>query len=409
MNSHRLRILVLASTFPRWRGDTEPPFVYTLSDGLTEEFDVTVLAPHGPGCKTDETWGELRILRFRYFWPERFEKLAYGGILPNLSRNKLLWLLVPCFFIGEFVAAMRIVRSEKIDVLHAHWVIPQGLTAIIVGWLTNTPVVTTCHAADMYALRGRFRNMLKRWVLNRCQYFTAVNHQLVEEARALGVRMQTPSSVISMGVDTSLFNPCRRDEALRQTLNASGPIILSVGRLAEKKGLKYLLDAMPDILQDFPDATLAIVGDGDQRQRLEAQARVLKIQDNVCFLGAMPQSELPAYYATADVFVGPSITVASGDREGLPVAFIEALASGCPVVCSDVGGANEIVAHERTGLLLPEQDANAIARGVIKLLADGALRQKLGTEGLNWVNGRFDQKTVARKYAQVIIKVATQT
>ncbi|MCH8102106.1 MAG: glycosyltransferase, partial [Chloroflexi bacterium] len=92
---------------------------------------------------------------------------------------------------------MRIVRSEKIDVLHAHWVIPQGLTAIIVGWLTNTPVVTTCHAADMYALRGRFRNMLKRWVLNRCQYFTAVNHQLVEEARALGVRMQTPSSVIS--------------------------------------------------------------------------------------------------------------------------------------------------------------------------------------------------------------------
>ena len=89
---------------------------------------------------------------------------------------------------------------------------------------------------------------------------------------------------------------------------------------------------MPDILQDFPDATLAIVGDGDQRQRLEAQARVLKIQDNVCFLGAMPQSELPAYYATADVFVGPSITVASGDREGLPVAFIEALASGCPVV-----------------------------------------------------------------------------
>ena len=93
--SPRKRVLVLASTFPRWPNDTEPPFVYNLCRSLADSFAITVLAPHAPGALAFEQMGDVSVHRFRYMWPERLEKLAYGGILPNLKRNRWLWALVP--------------------------------------------------------------------------------------------------------------------------------------------------------------------------------------------------------------------------------------------------------------------------------------------------------------------------
>ena len=407
MTARRLRVLVMTSTFPRWQGDAEPPFVYNLSARLAQKFDVTVLAPHGPRCKVAEQWDGLRVIRFRYFWPERLERLAYGGILPNLKRNKLLWLLVPFFFIAEFIAALRDARSQRFDVLHAHWVIPQGIVAVLVGWICRTPVLMTCHAADVYGLRGPFQNRVKRWTLNRCAYITAVSHHLLQAVRDLRVDRQIRTAVISMGVDMVHFNPLKRDEPLRHRLAGQGPLLLFVGRLVEKKGVKFLLEAMPAVLQDFPDTTLVVVGDGPLRGELEALAESLQIDDHVHYVGAVPQAGLPAYYATADVFVGSSIVAESGDTEGLPITFMEALASGCPVVSSDVGGASEIIVHDRAGLLVPERNPAAIADGIRKLLSDRPLRDRLCDAGLHWVKERFDQQAVAEKYAAIILRVGT--
>ena len=239
MTDRRLRVLVMTSTFPRWAGDTQPPFVYNLCAKIAPKFDITVLAPHGPKNRSNEQWGDINIVRFRYFWPERLEQLAYGGILPNLKRNKFLWLLVPFFFIAELIAAFRVSRSLRIDVLHAHWVIPQGIIASLVGWVSHIPVLITCHAADVYGLRGRFKDRVKRWTLNRCSYITAVSQGLLEAIRDLRVSSQIPAAVISMGVDTSAFNPGKRDEGLRQRLSDGGPLLLFVGRLVEKKGVRH--------------------------------------------------------------------------------------------------------------------------------------------------------------------------
>lgn len=131
--------------------------------------------------------------------------------------------------------------------------IPQGLVATLVGWITHTPVLTTCHAGDIYALRGRLQNRLKRWALNRCSYVTTVSNDLMKAARALGVDQQDRSAVISMGVDTTTFHPGRRDATLRDRLGARGPIVLFVGRLAEAMGVErhvYLLGRV-----NWPQAT----------------------------------------------------------------------------------------------------------------------------------------------------------
>lgn len=405
MSERRLRVLVLTSTFPRWPGDSQPPFVYNLSSRLAKRFDVTVLAPHGPNCKSREVWDGMQVRRFRYFWPERLEQLAYGGILPNLRRNRLLWFLVPFFMVSELITAFSVARTERVDVLHAHWLIPQGLVAVLVGRLTRRPVLATCHAADLYGLRGRLHDRIKRWTLARCSHITTVSNDLMDEVRELRVNPRIPTAVISMGVDTQVFHPSKADPSLAARCGTSGPLLLFVGRLVEKKGVRYLLEAMPQVLRDFPSATLAVVGDGPLRPELEAMSRSLGLEEHVRFLGPVSNAELPGYYAAADLFVGPSILAEDGDTESFGVVFVEAMAAGCPVVGSDVGGIRDVIVDRKTGLLVREKDPDSIAAAIVELLGNPALREHVREEALPWARGRFDQQVIADKYSEVIERV----
>lgn len=399
------KLLVLASTFPRWKGDTEPAFVYELSARLTASFSVTALVPHAPGAQMEEDWDGLRVRRFRYMWPARWQRLAYGGILPNIQRNRMLLLQVPLFLAGELAATLRLVKRERIDLIHAHWVVPQGFVAALVRQLTGIPVLITAHGADMYALNDSLVRKLKQWTLNHCDGITAVSTSLVKKIQELNISGSRPVHVISMGVDTTFFQPSQDDGSLRERFGIKGPFLLFVGRLAEKKGVRYLIDAMPQVLLEFPSSTLVIVGDGPLRNQLERQAQRQGVGGNVRFVGALPREALPPYYATADVFVGPSIVAKGGDTESFGIVFAEAMASGCPVVGSDVGGTSEVIAEQRTGLLVPERNPKAIADALCRILGDEALRQRLRSEGPRLVKERFDQALSALRYGQILSRI----
>jgi len=397
----RKRVLVLASTFPRWDGDTEPPFVFNLSRDLAHYFDVTVLAPHAEGARSRESLDGLEVERFRYFWPARLQQLAYGGMLPNLRRNRWLWFQVPLFLAAEFAAAYRLARRQQFDVIHAHWLVPQGIVAAALNRATGTPVVLTAHGGDVHGLRGKIADRLKHWALGRSTGITAVSANLKEAIAALGRFKHPPVQVISMGVDTRRFHPRRRDHALRTSLVGEGALILFVGRLAEKKGVRYLIEAMPAIVERMPAARLLILGDGALREELEELTRELRLEANVTFGGAIRPDELPPYLATADVFVGPSV-VAAGDREGVPVSLMEAMASGCVVVTTDVGGIGELVQDGETGVMVPQRDPAAITEAVCELLADPRKRRRLSLLARRSVRRNFDQRTIAARYATVL-------
>lgn len=354
------KLLVLTSTFPRWKNDSVPPHVYELSKRLVGGFDVTVLAPHYPGAKRIETMDGIQVRRFKYFF-EPFETLACsGGILPALKNNILYYLLIPLFIISEYAAIKKIVHAQKFDLIHAHWALPQGFLAALIKRQHNIPLVITAHGADIFALRTLAP--FKRFALKNADRITAASISLKDEILAIDPRLEV--DVISMGVDQKKFHPPRKLTQIKRKYNITGPLILFVGRLAEKKGIPFVIKAMQNVIKKKPEAKLLIVGTGFEETALKKLTRNLDLQGSVIFAGGIPHRDLPAYYASADLFISPSITAKGGDREGTPVTVMEALSSGTPVIASGISQAEPGI------ILVDPLDPQKLADAIINTLSN---------------------------------------
>lgn len=356
------RLLVLTSTYPRWAGDPEPGFVHELCRRLVHVFDVTVLTSHARGSTESEMLDGVRVLRYRYA-PERMESLVYnGGIVTNLKRNRWKFILVPTFFLGLLWRSWRIVRRGHADVIHAHWLIPQGLVATILRACVrpSPPFVVTSHGADLFALKGHAMTMLKRRVVQSAAATTVVGDAMLQEAMLLGADPYR-TTVEPMGVDLTERFHVSGD-------NQRSPCeLLFVGRLVEKKGLRHLLSAMPLILRQHPGAILTIAGFGPEEVSCREQVQKLGIDSCVNFIGPVQQAELPSLYQRATVFVAPFVEAASGDQEGLGLVLIEALGSGCRSVASELPATRQL--DQGTQLILAKPgDPAALAEAILEQL-----------------------------------------
>lgn len=390
------RILVLTSTFPRWPDDDEPPFVYELCRRLTENFEVHVLAPHCFGAARREVLSKVNVHRFRYF-AAPWENLAYqGGILTRLQKQPGYYALLPFFLLSQLLVTCALLNRDAFHLIHAHWLIPQGVTAILARWLTanRIPVLCTSHGGDLYGLHGNVMNRMKTAVLQKVNRVTVVSRAMQTEVLQLGVPRDRVK-VIPMGVDLKkrFIPPVQKTE---------GQTLLYVGRLVEKKGLIHLIEALPQILRSNPRTQLWIVGDGPERSRLQHRCEALGVGDRVYFKGAVNNAKLPEMYAAADVVVFPSVVARGGDREGFGLVLVESLGSGCAAVVSDLPAMRDIVADGKTGLVVPQKNAGAIAAAVNRLLEDKALRRRLGIQGRRFVLQRYDWDVIAERYGRLI-------
>ncbi len=325
----RLRVAVLTTTYPRDEADPCPPFVFELCRRLAVQLDVTVLAPACEGAR-EGLWEGVTVVRYRYA-PRRWQTLAAGGgILPNLRRSPWMLVWLPGLLLGQAFALWS--RRRQYDVIHAHWIIPQGLIGICFG--AGQPVLSTSHGADIFALRGRLWDGLRGFVVKRAAALTAVGAPIESSLRRLA--SGTPVHRLPMGVDIrARFTP---DESVSP---ASGRI-LYVGRLVPKKGVDLLLQAMKWLISKRPGLSLQIIGEGPERAGLCAHADVLGLTRSVEFVGAVTNRDLPRYYQAAAVVALPFRIAADGDEEGLGLTLIEALACGCPVVVGRVSAQDEI-------------------------------------------------------------------
>jgi len=400
--TEKKRLLILTSTFPRWEDDEDPPFVFELCDRLKTEYDIHVLAPHFPGASKEEDFFGIHVKRFRYFF-NPLERLAYhGGILAKLKKNPFQYALLPFFFMGELYALIKMLRHHRFHLIHAHWLIPQGLVAVLACYLTGSkiPLLCTSHGGDLFGLQGIIMNRIKRWVILKSQALTVVSRNMIEAVERLGAPHKK-SCVIPMGVDLKTrFVP---SETMRINDN-----LLFVGRLVEKKGLHYLIHALPLILTRHPQITLRIAGDGPEKNNLKRVCEKLGINANVRFLGAVKNERLPALYQTSGVLVFPSVIADDGDQEGFGLVLVEALGCECPAIVTDLPAMQDIIEDGKTGLVVPQKNIRKLAEKVILLLEDQKLRESLGREGRRYVLRNFDWMIIAEKYRKLIESIACQ-
>lgn len=395
------RMLVLASTYPRWKDDPEPGFVHELSRRLVGRFDVTVLCPHASRALPREYMDGVEIIRYHYA-PARWETLVNdGGVVTNLKRAKWKLLLVPGFVLMQAWLAWRLVRSGKVDVIHAHWLLPQGLIAALVSLLSGrrAPFVVTSHGADLYALQGRVFSVLKRFVVRKAAAATVVSGAMREHMQAQGMDV-TKILVMPMGVDMSgRFH-------LDKNVLRSNTELLFVGRLVEKKGLKYLLDAMPAVVRNVPDVTLTVAGFGPEESALKSQVRALGLDSQVHFIGAVTQSGLPTLYRRAALFVAPFVRAESGDEEGLGLVLVEAIGCGCPILVGNVPAVREVLGDEFDRIAVDPTDAVTLATRIISVLNDPVVAREQAIGFRKARSQCFDWGDVAGRYEGLLHNAA---
>lgn len=390
--SGRSRLLVLASSYPRWSGDPEPGFVHELCRRLATRFDVTALVPDAPGADPSGSLDGVRIVRYRYA-PLRWQTLVQqGGIVANLRRSPWKWLLVPGFILGQYLAARRLLRHDAFDLIHAHWLIPQGLVARALG---SVPYVVTSHGGDLFGLRGRVLAAIKRFVARRSAGMTVVSSAMRAESARLGLAPPR-LEVLPMGVDLrERFVP---DPGIARSTDR----LLFVGRLVTKKGVRHLLDALPAIRARRPGVVLDVVGYGPELEALRAQARRLSLEGCVNFLGAREQKELPRLYCSASLLVAPFVRDAAGDQEGLPVVLMEAIGCGCPVIAGTVEGIEDLLGAASPEITVRADDTAALAAAVLRELDDPAGAGARAARVRAAVVDRLDWSRIAAAYAEFL-------
>jgi glycosyltransferase involved in cell wall biosynthesis len=390
----RPRLLVLASTFPAEVGDGTPAFVADLAREEAAAFDTVVLAPLVPGAQRREEQSGYQIRRYRFF-PGRRADLADGAILENLRSRPSRWLQVPTFFLAGALAVRRAVRDTAPDVVHVHWIIPQGLMALLSA--RGVPWLVTTLGGDLYALTNRPARFLKRLVLRRAGAVTVMNEEMRQVVIGLGVAPEKVR-VLPMGVALERLRPAGEPPA-----RVPGRLVF-VGRLVEKKGLEHLLDALREVPPEL-GCSLDVVGDGPLRAALEERARPLG--DRVVFHGQQGSDALRRLLGSAELAVFPSVRARSGDQDGLPVATLEALAAGTPVIASDLPGLSDAVAggDEPAGVLVRPGDVAGLTAAVTRLLGDDAARERLGRAAVRRAEA-YSMEAIGAQYVAQLQDVA---
>jgi glycosyltransferase involved in cell wall biosynthesis len=399
----QLKVLFLASSYPRNESDSAAVFLRYLAEALAARgIDIHVLTPaDGKSPRTIEAG--ITVHRFQYF-PVRWQKLAYGsGIMPNLKRSPSLWLQVPCFFMAQALATVRLIKKQRFDLLHAHWLLPQGLIARFGAALFGIPLVVTAHGSDAFALRSKVASWLKRLVVNQSNAWTA-NTVITAQAISKDSEARAPR-IIPMGVDVARFST-GDGAALRSQLPKGELVILFVGRLIESKGCHDLLQAL-SLLDSKIRArvTLWVIGDGDRREMLMQAARDLGIQDKTRFFGALNHDRLADFYAAADIVVIPSKLGPSGESEGQGVVVLEAFAARACVVATRIGGLTSMVRDQATGFLSDPNNPQALSSALGQLLGDPALRQRLADNAFIEVREKYDWAQIAGEFDKLYCEI----
>jgi glycosyltransferase involved in cell wall biosynthesis len=342
-------------------------------------------------CKTiDRNLFDISVLCLRelgVFAPE-IEKMGIKVQLIPQKENRVDYF--------AFLKVARILREQKIDIIHTHNTQPfvdGTIGALLSGVKT---IVHTDHARDFPDKR---RYMLAEWLMSHFAFkivgvseHTSKNLLKYEKISSRKV-ITIPNGIYGPQYDIKIDKEAKKKEL---NIQERGPIIGLGVRLSKQKGVTYLLQAMPEIIKAYPSITLVIAGDGDDEERLKQEARDRGIAKNVLFIGA--RLDMPEVLRLFDLYVLPSLW------EGLPIVILEAMAAGCPIVATNVGGNSMAIRDGENGTLIEPKNPVMIASEVIRLLSDEPLRKSYTKRGFELFKEQFSAEVMTRKYEKLYLR-----
>lgn len=386
-----MKICMPTTSFPRWMNDFQGTFVWQLARFVASYgVQVLVVAMHSPGALKYERMEKVEVIRPRYWWPERWELLrkAGGGLPVTWRQYPLARVQILPFFLMHMLAITRCARS--CDLIHAHWTL-SAAAAYLGQPVHQRRILVTVQGSDVFQIpQYPLGALVTKAILAKCDLVVALSRALETRVVQLGV---SPSKicVIPNGVDTNQFTPL-------ESKNRE-PLILFVGSLIQRKGVKYLLQAMPEVFTSFPDFRLVIVGEGPEKPFLQQLVKELRIENRVIFVGAQPQQEVQKLMRLSKVLVLPSL------EEGMGVVLVEALACGTPVVASCVGGIPDVITPD-VGILVPPTDPGALSRSIVEILRDPVYWMEMSQNARRRAETYYRWELIAKQYIELYQNLA---
>ncbi len=374
-----MKVLLLTTSYPLRTGSRSGIFIQKMVEQLPAEIEVTVLAPDDSSMKSCGQSERCTVIPFRYA-SKPWQRLAHGdgGIMAAFAQNKLNLLLMPPFLLSCFL--MTCWHCRKADIIHANWSI-NGFLAGIAGLLFGRPVITTLRGSDVnLAAKSWLMRQLAGSCLSHSRAVVTVSPSLKQ---ALGRQFPVYAdkiTVIANGVEQAFFAAGEQ----RQSAEDGNVRFLYAGNLVPGKGVQVILEAAAALAAK--NWLLDIVGDGPEREKLEAFCRANGLSGQVRYHGAVAPEQMPEFMGRTDVFVFASFA------EGRPNVVLEAMAAGLPVLASSIPAVQDLIRPGKEGLLFSPGDAQQLASQMTQLLSSPAERRGMGGQasrtatalGLNW-------------------------
>ncbi len=369
-----MRILILTHNFPPLEGGIST-HCYEMAKNWAKNREVWVLAPHPPH-------GEMDVPSF-----------AGHVVRMPATQNRFSRLLLSIRW--TFIVA----RKARPDLMYGtHWR-NCGIPLRIVGLLTGVPFFSAVHGSEVYYLSESGRKVMPvlfRWVASGCRGFVALGEYQRQILEKLGIEADKIFTSPE-GMDLARLEGVDGDAAsrIRARHNLNGQrVILTVGRLVERKGHDVIIRSLPQVLSEIHEVVYLIVGRGPMEERLHSLTREMGVEQRVQFCGYVPEAELLAYYQACDVFAMPNREV-GGDTEGFGIVFAEAGACCKPVIGGRSAGALEVIEDGVTGLLVNPCDVDENATALTLLLKEQALARRMGEAGRARVEQLYNYQRIA--------------
>lgn len=338
----------------------------------------------------------VATLAAQLYWLSRRPRAYLGAWWRALAGN----VRSPSFFARALLivplAALSARRMQAVGVehIHAHWATHPTLAAYVVQRLLGLPYSFTAHSHEIYVDRTMLEEKIRHasFVVTISEY----NRRLLREL--YGDEVANKTVVVHCGVDTAVFRPPPARERVDPFT------IVCVASLQRHKGHPYLIDACAELKAQGVPFRCLLVGEGEDRPKIEAQIARLGLAGQVRLLGRLPRDQVGALLAQADVVTLQSIMTPSGMSEGIPVALMEAMAAECPVIASALRGIPELVEHERTGLLVHDQDAPALAAALLRVYREPEFARRLGVAARAKVLREFDLRHNAAALHRLLVQ-----